>query len=101
MTDDFWQSLQKNKKVRKKGKALKQINDEIHVRDKNQCIIQGCKLYVENGKKFHHEPQGADKEDRLECGVTLCDGHHYERHHGENSEAIRQECVDYLKKLYG
>lgn len=91
----------KNKKVRLKGKALSKLNDDIHERDGHTCIIAGCGRFVLPGEKFHHEPCGPDKEDRIECGVLLCFDHHYERHSGKNSRQVRRECEAYLNALYG
>ncbi|WP_094607749.1 hypothetical protein SPSIL_008890 [Sporomusa silvacetica DSM 10669] len=92
--------LQKRKKVRLTGKPLAKLNNDIHERDDHTCIIDGCGRYVSDKEKFHHEPQGNDKEDRIECGALLCYKHHIERHRGMNSAAIRQQCVDYLQRKY-
>ena len=93
--------IPKNKPVRLKGKALAQLNADIHKRDKDKCIIPSCGVYVDPGVKFHHEPQGAKKEDRIEKGVVLCPTCHDTRHHGkEGSQEIRQHCEWYLEALY-
>lgn len=89
------------KKKRLKGKALSKLNEDIHDRDGDTCIISGCGRFVLPGEKFHHEPCGIDKEDRIECGLLLCSDHHYERHFGKNSLEIKRECVNYLTQLYG
>ncbi|WP_371378867.1 hypothetical protein [Sporomusa aerivorans] len=94
--------IPKHKKVRLKGKPLAKLNLDIHVRDKYICIIKGCGLHVPIGEKFHHEPCGSDKEDRIEKGLLLCyEVHHDGRHKGPDSEAIKQECQEYLRGLYG
>lgn len=93
--------LEKHKKVRLTGRALSKMNDDIHERDNNTCIIKGCSCYVPEGVKFHHEPCGSDKEDRIECGLLLCYKHHNERHAGRDSADIKRQCIDYLRKKYG
>lgn len=89
------------KKIRLKGKALSKLNDEIHERDGHTCIIQGCGRFVLPGVKFHHEPGGANKEDRKECGLLLCSEHHDQRHFRKNSLKVKRECEEYLAGLYG
>lgn len=88
------------KEKRLRGKALSKLNDDIHERDGHTCIMPGCGRFVLPGEKFHHEPCGIGKEDRIECGVLLCYDHHYERHSGKNSTAVKQACINYLKGLY-
>ena len=93
--------MQKIKKVRLKGKQLAQLNTDIHERDGHTCIIRGCDRYVLPGVKFHHEPCGNAKEDRIERGCLVCGEHHDIRHHGkEGLQEIRQQCVEYLSNLY-
>lgn len=89
------------KKIRLKGKALKKLNNDIHERDGDTCIIKGCGRFVLPDAKFHHEPGGADKQDRKECAALLCDECHHERHFGKDSQRIKIECEAYLKELYG
>lgn len=93
--------MQKTKKKRVKGKALVQLNTDIHERDGHTCIIKGCDRYILPGEKFHHDPCGPDKQDIIQQGCLLCSDHHYTRHHGrEGLEEVRQQCVDYLSNLY-
>lgn len=90
--------MQKVEKVRLKGKALAKLNEDIHERDNYACIITG--EYVPLGVKFHHVVRGANKEDRIECGVTLS----YKTHqlaHGSKAMEIRERCEEYLRGLYG
>lgn len=68
----------KTKRVRLKGKALRELNAAIQERDGYCCII--CGRYVDPGEKFHHEPPGAEKSDEMGKGVTLCFDCHQERH---------------------
>lgn len=91
----------KIKRVRHKGKLLAQLNKDVHIRDGYTCIIKGCDRPVALGEKFHHEPCGAAKEDRLEKACLLCKNHHYIRHHGkEGLREVKRQCVEYLKGLY-
>ena len=93
--------MQKQSKVRLKGKVLSKLNDDIHERGGHTCIIDGCARYVLPGVKFHHEPCGSDKEDRIEKACLLCEHCHYVRHHGRDGlEEIKQQCIDYLSSLY-
>jgi hypothetical protein len=93
--------MQKREKIRLKGKPLAKLNTDIHERDGHTCIISGCGRYVLLGVKFHHEPCGHSKEDRMERGCLLCSNHHDIRHHGkEGLEEIRRQCVEYLNNLY-
>ena len=89
----------KPKRVRLKGKALARLNQAIHDRDNDRCVI--CGAWVDPGKKFHHEPCGADKSDEEEKGATLCDRCHFRRHNGPNSTEIRELIKEYLRKHYG
>lgn len=93
--------MQKIKKVRLTGKPLKKLNTDVHDRDDHICIIRECGRYVLPGEKFHHEPCGSSKEDRIERTCLLCSVHHDIRHHGkEGLEDIRQQCAKYLSNLY-
>ncbi len=93
--------MQKNKKIRLTGKPLAKLNTDIHERDDHTCIISGCGRYVLPGEKFHHEPCGPNKEDRIEKACLLCSHCHDIRHHGkEGLEDIKQQCIEYLSNLY-
>lgn len=93
--------MQKLKKVRLKGKPLAQLNTDIYERDGHICIIRGYGRYVLPGVKFHHEPCGNLKEDRIERGCLLCERCHYIRHHGRDGLVeIKQQCIEYLSNLY-
>lgn len=91
--------LLKANRVKLKGKALKELNDAIHQRDLDCCIV--CGSWVDRGEKFHHEPPAALKSDEMEKGVTLCYQCHHERHHGKNAAEIKAKCEEYLERLYG
>lgn len=84
--------------IRLKGKKLLELNECIHERDNYQCIV--CGAYINLGEKWHHEPQGANKEDTEEKGLLLCYRHHNERHFGKNSRKIREKCEEYLRRKY-
>lgn len=90
--------IPKNKPVKLHGKALAELNADIHERDGHKCI--NCGEQVETGEKFHHERAGT-KSDVIEEGVTLCYDCHQERHFGKQSAEIREKCRNYLAKLYG
>jgi len=93
--------MQKKTKIRLIGKPLAKLNNDIHERDGHTCIISGCGRYVLPGAKFHHEPCGNTKEDRIERGCLVCDIHHDIRHHGRvGLEDIRRQCVEYLSSIY-
>ena len=90
--------IPKNKPVKLHGKALAELNADIHERDGDKCII--CGEPVDPGEKFHHEPSGSGrKSDEITKGVTLCKKCHHERHFGKVLEFTRK-CVEYLRKLY-
>ena len=91
-------SYTKHKKIRLKGKALKQLNNKIYNRDNGCCII--CGIIVAEGTKFHHVNQGADKEDIISNGVVLCMDCHYKAHHSDKVKEIKQKCIDYLVSIY-
>lgn len=91
--------LLKQKIIRLKGKALRELNDAIHERDDDRCIV--CGAWVDRGVKFHHEHNGI-KSDVMEQGVTLCYPCHQARHSsGEKSKEIKMKCREYLISLYG
>lgn len=89
----------KVKRVRLKGKALRELNAAIHERDGHCCIICGC--YVDPGEKFHHEPPGAGKSDEMDKGVTLCYKCHQRRHFGADSQEVKEKIINYLNDYYG
>lgn len=90
--------VEAEKHIRLKGKKLRELNDEIFLRDNHKCII--CGRWVEEGQKFHHEPCGAAKSDELEKGVVLCRDCHFARHSGKNSREIKEKVRAYLNMLY-
>lgn len=93
--------MQKIEKIKLTGKSLAKLNDDIHERDGHICIIRNCGRYVMPGEKFHHEPCGPDKQDRVERGCLVCSAHHYIRHHGrDGSREIKEQCIEYLSNLY-
>jgi hypothetical protein len=71
--------LQKKKRVKLTGKKLRELNQKIFERDNYRCIV--CGKYVDDSHKFHHDPCGQDKTDRL--------------------KEIRDKCRRYLKNIYG
>jgi hypothetical protein len=91
--------MPKNKRIRLKGKKLKTLNHDIHIRDHYQCVV--CGQEIDEGEKFHHEPCGIYKSDEITKGVLLCEKHHYGRHFTKNALEIQDKCVQYLRRLYG
>lgn len=90
----------KKKQGRLYGDDIRILNDEIHDRDNHCCIC--CEAYVDEGVKFHHEPpKSQGGQDLLENGVLLCYSCHNERHFGDNSQKVKEHCINYLKMLYG
>ena len=85
----------KTKRIRLKGKKLRELNAAIHERDGHCCII--CGRYVDPGEKFHHEPCGAEKSDEIDKGVLLCFDCHKERHFGPKSKEIKTKIEEYLE----
>lgn len=90
--------FQKTKRVRLTGRKLSELNSEIHERDGNKCCL--CGRWVDLGEKFHHEPGGANKQDRVECGATACGECHHERHFGFNPGEWKRRIEAYLRELY-
>ena len=90
--------LSKPKRVRLKGKALRDLNNAIHERDLDCCI--NCGSWVDRGVKFHHERAGL-KSDVIEECVTLCPKCHFKRHHTGEAKQISKRCRKYLIELYG
>lgn len=91
-------SLQKTKRVRLKGKALRDLNNAIFDRDCDKCVI--CGRWVSRQEKFHHEPAGALKSDEIDKGVVLCMDCHRQRHHTEGCNVIKAKVINYLKSIY-
>jgi len=91
-------NLQKHIHVRLKGKKLAELNQSIHERDNDCCVL--CDQYVDPGVKFHHQPQGADKQDRIEFGVLLCGNCHHEIHFGDMVRLLKRQVEDYLRNRY-
>ena len=89
---------QKTKRVRLTGRKLSALNSEIHERDGNKCCL--CGRWVDPGEKWHHDPCGTAKQDRIECGVVLCRTCHHERHFGKNPNVYKDKVMDYLSRLY-
>ena len=92
-------NLQKKKRVRLQGKAIKQLNEQIHERDDYKCVFPGCGKYVPIGEKWHHEPCGSYKEDVVEKGCLLCQEHHTMRD-SKKILVVKKACEDYLRGLY-
>ena len=90
----------KNKRIRLSGKAMAELNLEIHERDNYTCIVPGCEAYVPIGEKFHHEPCGSYKEDVKEKGCCLCYTHHQKRESKDGATEIKLHCEEYLRGLY-
>ena len=86
------------KRIRLKGKSMRDLNDMIFARDNHRCVI--CHVWVEAGRKFHHEPCGIFKSDDIHKGVVLCERCHHERHFGKNSEWYKKEIETYLQVMY-
>ena len=89
--------IAKNKPVRITGKKMAELNAAIHQRDSG-CVL--CRRWVDPGEKFHHEPCGPFKQDRVDCGVILCGNCHHERHFGQNPNDFRDRIERYLGGLY-
>ena len=88
----------KIKRVRLKGKALRELNSAIHERDGHCCII--CGAYVDPGEKFHHEPGGAQKSDEIDKGALLCMRCHKRRHFGPDGQEVKRKVEKYLSDYY-
>lgn len=92
--------MQKTKRIRLTGKALKELNDKIYERDYRHCII--CETWIEEGVKFHHEPLKSQGGQDIESnGVMLCNSCHHERHFGKETQDYKDYCTEYLENLYG
>lgn len=91
--------MQKKKRVRLQGNAVKRLNEQIHERDNYTCVVPDCGRHVPLCEKWHHEPCGAHKEDVIEKGCLLCYEHHQQRE-GKNIGPIKKACEDYLRGLY-
>lgn len=87
-------SLQKTKRIRLKGKTLRDLNNAIFDRDGDKCII--CGRWVSRQEKFHHEPAEALKSDEIDKGAVLCMDCHHKRHHTEECNAIKAKVEEYL-----
>ena len=90
--------IAKTSQIRLTGKPLAELNAEIHARDNNSCVC--CGRWVDPGEKWHHEPGGANKQDRIECGATVCGRCHHERHFGKLLRMYRELIERYLRELY-
>ena len=91
----------KTKRIKLKGTAVKELNNTIHKRDNDQCII--CKKYVDIGEKWHHVFFGnGRKNDVEEEGVLLCYDCHQDTHsNADVMEENTRKCVEYLRSIYG
>lgn len=90
-------SLQKVIRIRLKGNAVKQLNEQIHERDGDKCIF--CGAWVSRAEKWHHWPFGREKEDILEKGVTACRRCHADAHIHKVIEMAKR-CAEYLGEFY-
>lgn len=86
--------IPKTKIIKLKGKALKKLNDRIFEREGDCCAL--CGAPVEMGIKAHHEPQGALKSDEEQKMLLLCMRCHYNRHHTDECEELKEKCKEYL-----
>ena len=86
--------ISKNKPVRLKGEALRNLVAQVYERDQHKCVV--CFRWVPDGHKPHHEPCGAGrKSDEIEKMVLLCDECHYQRHHGKNAAEVKDKIERY------
>lgn len=86
----------KNKQVQLKGQSLNKLVAAVYDRDQHKCAV--CGRWVEEGHKPHHEPLGyGRKSDELRKMVLLCDECHYERHHGKESDKVKDKIERYLE----
>ncbi|MGL5270313.1 MAG: hypothetical protein ACRC7I_07210 [Selenomonadaceae bacterium] len=92
-------NLQKHKRIRLTGRAVVELNRQIHERDHYTCVVPGCGKYVPIGEKWHHEPCGQYKEDVPEKGCLLCYDHHQQRDN-KDSIKVKEACEDYLNQMY-
>lgn len=91
--------IPKSKRIKLRGKKLRDLNHNIHDRDDYRCVV--CGQEVEEGEKFHHEPCGIYKSDEETKAVLLCEKCHKKRHFTDQAAEIRDQCVQYLRSLYG
>ena len=90
-------SFQKKKRIRLKGKTLRDLNNAIFDSDGDKCII--CGRWVSRQEKFHHEPAGALKSDETDKGAVLYMDCHHKRHHTEECNAIKVKVEAYLYSI--
>jgi 5-methylcytosine-specific restriction endonuclease McrA len=80
----------------------KKLNELIHARDNNQCVL--CHRWVDPGEKWHHiifKGMGGGKGENTERnGVTLCQNCHREAH-GPEAKRIRHRLQEYIEEIYG
>lgn len=86
----------KQKKVRLKGKAMSDLVKAVYERDRHKCVY--CGVWVEDRRKFHHEPpKSQGGQDVIENAVLLCDMCHYNRHNTVEGAAIADKATRYLE----
>lgn len=96
----------KNKKKRNtkpkntSAKFTTKTKEKIYERDKS-CIW--CAWFI---TQYHHIYYGLQAEhwkdrNRVDKGVGLCKECHFNIHHGENSQELREYCIDYINRIYG
>ncbi len=85
--------------VRLAGDLLRRLVMQIWDRDDGLCVV--CGRWVEEGTKPHHEPpKSQGGQDREEDLFMLCDGCHYERHHGRKGQDIKSRVLEVRSRLY-
>ena len=92
--------LEKHRLVRLKGKAMRELVEQIWRREQYSCAY--CHAYIGEGVKPHHEPCGAGrKSDEYNKMIYLCKKCHNARHFGRQEEvnSIKNFCLNYLQKV--
>ncbi len=83
-----------------KAKFSNKTKEEIYERDNRSCII----CWINTNLQFHHAyfaTQSIYTKDRNKAymWVTICFSDHLIAHSCSKWEWVRQECIDYLKKI--
>jgi len=87
--------------MKHKAKFRNKTKEAIYERDNKCCII----CWVNINLQFHHVYFGTQSiytKDRnnVEMWVTICADHHRECHSCSKWQGIRQDCINYLEKLW-
>ena len=77
------------------------VKKEILARDRKCIICWELGFWSFHHVYFWQDAEYWDDRNNVNKWVLLCNNHHLEAHSCKRWEGIRQDCINYLKNIYG